>query len=220
MPVGTRVPKTSNGCSAIGRPESRARVAKYSSRMKGKAIAAASTAATAAPIRNGTRRRGSAKIRSAQPIGTATIAKVTPPIQVELSKPAATTNARAATTRGVPRRARRHSSRTAATAQVAEARCCGAQLAWTSQVCSSESGGSSAFRPCGPSTAVSTGRSEPARLRSSTQSAALRRPLNHTARPIISTSEAKAVHPVRAMSASQPLTCSSTARRAALKCQR
>ena len=76
---------------------------------------------------------GSALASSTPPIQIAATAKVTPPTQVELPAPAATTSTNAASTAALSRRTSSASSSIASTTQEAEAMCCGTQAVWNSQ---------------------------------------------------------------------------------------
>ena len=73
--------------------------------MNGDASAAASTAATANPATNRSRRPGVTAAKMNGAAHSAPIAKVTPPTKVELSKPATIVNASVASNSGLCRRA-------------------------------------------------------------------------------------------------------------------
>ena len=109
---------------------------------------------------------------------------------------------------------------TATTTQPAEAKCCGAQLAWNSQL--SGHGCWESVRERKPPGRASPriGRNEAPRPSNRTRAEAMRRPPIAAARPIIRVSDAKAVNQVSAISASHPLVRHNAAGMAALKCQR
>ena len=104
-------------------------VAMYWSRSMGKATHIAMTAANAHCTINGVRSAGASANRIAIAHTGAASANRMPPTHVELSKPAATTSARASTLSTPASRVMRLIKTTARTTQAAAATCCGAQLA-------------------------------------------------------------------------------------------
>ncbi len=163
------------------------------------------------------RSRAGACTISQAPLAAAAAAKVTPPTQVELSKPATTTRTRVASNAMLVRAARRDSRQIANRTQEADATCCGTQVAWNSQPANPVA---SRTIELAPGIRPSSGRSEPVSASRSTSAPPLRRRPSQLVSPIISISAAKAVNQVIAASASQPLTPSSMASSAALKCHR
>src|ERR1700716_3634925 len=146
--------------------------------------------------RKGRRSVGAVRKTRAAPTASAAGAKVTPPTQVELSKPAAATSARTTAEKMLGRCASRLIRKIAATAQDADITCCGTQAAWNSQPAKPVPGSRTDSNFSAPHGSDSNGRSDPATANGTIQSAADRRALNHTANPIIMASEEKAVNQV------------------------
>ena len=158
----------------------------------------ASAAATMASRANAIRRRGGSGISKARPMAATANAKVTPPTQTELSKPAAATSPNTITRRGLRSVANRASRKLARTTAIAAATCCGAHEIWVSQPPKPEAqpiqvvGGVAADQPSTRSAAA-----EPVAASATTQIEAEPRPPIQAAKPIISASEANAVNQVR-----------------------
>ena len=160
---------------------------------------------------------GSAFDSVTPPIQMAAIAKVTPPTQVELPTPAATTSTNVASSTKLSRRISSESSSIASTTHEADAMCCGTQADWNSQPAKPVCG---MITELMPGMNASSGRSDPVAQTSRTSNAASLRPLIQMASPTISISDAKALNQVSAASASQPLMPSNSDSSAALKWRR
>ena len=219
-PSPARLPSTSYGLIATGAPMARPATAPSWPSANGRAMAAATRAAASALAANHALCRDGSGAASTRPTIGAATAKVTPPIQVELSKPAAARMPSSGTASVLPPCARCRITSTATTTQQAEVRCWGTQADWVSQPPRSAWRTINAPDSPWPSSQSSHGRSVPAALNSTTAAQASDRPPIALAMAIANASDENAVTPVIAASAAQPPMPRTAASSAALKCHR
>ena len=188
--------------------------------MNGRVSATVTDAEPAARARNPHRRVSGRLANNQAPTQSAIAAKPMPPTQIELSNDDAAVTPSAAIASQPPPLATRSISRHARIADEADARCWGTHADWFSQAPMSAPRGMIAPAPSSPDDPISSGRNEPGSESSAAATMPMVRPPSPITRPMISSSEAKAVKPVIAASALQPFTCRPPASMAAPVCQR
>src|ERR1700738_861769 len=140
MGSANQSPSTGKCPIATGARLVRAATSATWSSTKGAARTTLSAAAAANPSASGQRSSDGARMSRTRPAEKAAIKNVIPPIQVELSNPATTTNTNGMKTDAFLCAAKRDISNTAITTSDADRGCCGTQPAWYSKHAHSAAG--------------------------------------------------------------------------------